>query len=108
MTTQNIFRAIADPTRRNILVMLAQQDMTIGEVADNFNITRAAIKKHLQILEEGNLISVRRNGRSKINHLETEPLKQADEWLNHFRHFWEDRFTALHEALEAENKETFK
>lgn len=108
MTTQNIFRAIADPTRRDILVMLSRQDMTIGEVAGNFDITRAAIKKHLHILEEGNLISVQTIGRTKVNHLETAPLKQADEWLNYFRHFWEDRFTALQIALETENKETDK
>ena len=59
------FRALADPTRRNILQLLAAKDMTIADVAENFDMTRAAVKKHLTILKEGNLISVEVDGRSR-------------------------------------------
>ncbi len=102
MTLQNVFRAIADPTRRDILVMLSRKDMTIGEVSDQFSITRAAVKKHLRILEEGDLISVEIQGRSRINHLQTAPLKEANQWINYFSQFWDDRLEALGNALQAD------
>jgi len=97
---QGAFRALADPTRRDILVLLSRQDMTIGEVSGRFAMTRAAIKKHLTILEEGQLISVRARGRERINHLETANLKAAAEWLNYFNHFWDQRLAALRDAVE--------
>jgi len=102
---QGAFRALADPTRRDILVFLSQRDMTIGEVADRFAITRAAVKKHLTILEEGALISVHASGRERINRLEPEALKTAADWLNHFSVFWDDRLHALKAAVENEEKE---
>lgn len=103
MMAQPVFRALSDPTRRDILMMLAQQDMTIAEVSENFDMTRAAVKKHLTVLQEGDLISVRTRGRSRVNHLEPQALRSAAEWLDHFRRFWDDRFTALDQAIEAEN-----
>jgi len=102
MTTQAVFRALADPTRREILVMLSQQDMTIGEVSENFDMTRAAVKKHLRVLQDGQLISVQAQGRSRVNHLEPCALQSAGEWLDYFRQFWDDRFAALQQAIEAE------
>jgi len=102
MTTQLVFRALADPTRREILVMLSQQDMTIAEVSDNFDMTRAAVKKHLTVLQDGQLISVRTQGRSRVNQLEPHALKAAGEWLEYFRQFWDDRFAALNMAIEAD------
>jgi len=67
---QNSFKALADPTRRSILIHLSEKDMTIGEVTDQFDMTRAAVKKHLSILENGKLISVRSSGRECINSLD--------------------------------------
>jgi len=99
---QNAFRALADPTRRGILLFLSEQDMTIGEVCKNFDMTRAAVKKHLNILEEGALISVHTNGRERINHLEARSLKSATEWLNYFNQFWDERLSKLQEAVEME------
>ncbi len=97
---QGAFRALADPTRRQILMHLSRADMTIGEVSDRFDMTRGAIKKHLTILEEGRLISVRSSGRERINRLEPLGLKSATEWLNYFNQFWDDKLVALRTAIE--------
>lgn len=100
---QGAFRALADPTRRQILMHLSTADMTIGEVSDRFEMTRGAIKKHLTILQEGNLISVQTSGRERINHLEPMGMKSAANWLNHFNQFWDEKLGALQSAIEKEN-----
>lgn len=105
---QGAFRALADPTRRDILLLLSQEDMTIGEVVERFDITRAAVKKHLTILEEGALISVHASGRERINRLEPLGLKTATDWLNYFNQFWDERLQALQAAVEQEEKEKAK
>ncbi len=101
-TQQDAFKALADPTRRMILMHLSSKDMTIGEVSDQFEMTRAAVKKHLNILENGELISVHKKGRERINHLETKGLKSAYEWLSYFDQFWDERLNALKNAIENE------
>lgn len=97
------FRALADPTRRQILMHLSLSDMTIGEVSGQFDMTRAAIKKHLIILEEGKLISVHSRGRERINKLEPLGLKSASEWLNYFNQFWDNKLGALKTAIEKDS-----
>ena len=99
-----IFQALADPTRRQILKHLSERDMTIGDVADRFDITRAAVKKHLTILEEGRLISVRPRGRERINRLEPRGLKSAADWLGFFDRFWDHRLGDLKSAIENHGK----
>jgi DNA-binding transcriptional ArsR family regulator len=96
---QHSFRALADPTRREILVMLSKQEMTIGEIAAEFPITRAAVKKHLNMLEEGQLISVYPNGRERVNRLQPQGLKNVNEWMSYFDQFWDDKLSALQNAL---------
>ncbi|MCB1491455.1 MAG: helix-turn-helix transcriptional regulator [Rhodobiaceae bacterium] len=100
ISEQTVFRALADPTRRAILLQLEDRDMTIAEVASHFDITRAAVKKHLVILGEGGLVSVTTRGRERINHLEPDGLKTAADWLNHFSRFWDDRLRDLKRAAE--------
>lgn len=97
---QGAFRALADPTRRQILMDLSARDMTIGEVVDQFDITRGAVRKHLTILEEGKLISVRREGRTRINKLEPLGLKTVSDWINYFSDFWDSRLADLKNAVE--------
>lgn len=97
--TQNVFRALADPTRREILKHLSTQDMTIGEVSEHFDMTRAAVKKHLGILEEGQLISVHPQGRERINRLEVMAIKTASDWLAYFSQFWDQKLDTLQEAI---------
>lgn len=99
---QNAFRALSDPTRRGILLYLSEKDMTIAEVCGHFDMTRAAVKKHLIILEEGELISVHASGRERINRLEPQKLKSTAEWFNYFNKFWDKRLSKLQEAVERE------
>ncbi len=101
---QAAFRALADPSRRMILMHLSDKDMTIGEVADHFDMTRAAIKKHLTILEEGRLISVRARGRERINRLEPEGLKPVADWVGYFSRFWDERLGLLEEAIDRKRR----
>ena len=101
---QNTFRALADPTRRDILIHLSKKEMTIGEVASQFDMTRAAIKKHLVILEEGKLVSVHPQGRERVNRLEASALKSVADWTLHFSEFWNNRLNKLQSVIE-ENEE---
>ncbi|MGB7285543.1 MAG: metalloregulator ArsR/SmtB family transcription factor [Salaquimonas sp.] len=102
---QETFRALADPSRRSILVLLSKSDMTIGEVSDHFDMTRAAVKKHLTILETGKLISVHSKGRERINRLEPLALKSVAEWIGYFDQFWDERLAALQAAVEKHERE---
>lgn len=101
---QGAFRALSDPTRRDILITLADGDMTIADVAKRYDITRAAVKKHLIILEEGELISVRTVGRERINRLEPLGLKSVADWLGYFNRFWDQKLAALKDAVEQNEK----
>ncbi len=94
------FRALADPTRRGILHLLASQDMTIAEVAENFQMTRAAVKKHLSVLEEGDLIATRIIGRTRVNTLNPDGLKRVFDWFSYFDAFWDDRLNTLKIEIE--------
>lgn len=98
--TQNAFRALADPTRRDILRMLSAQDMTIAQVSDRFDMTRAAVKKHLTVLSDGGLITVEARGRERINALNPAGLAPVLNWLEYFDRFWDDRLDALKTAIE--------
>ena len=101
---QGAFRALGDPTRRSILMLLSSQDMSIRDVASQFEVTRGAIQKHLSVLEEGELVSVRTVGRERINHLEPGALKAVSDWLGYFDQYWDERLSSLTQAIE-NNKE---
>ena len=100
---QPAFRALADPTRREILHLLSANDMTIGEIAGQFTMTRAAVKKHLTALEQGNLILSHTQGRERINTLNPAGLRPVVDWLNFFEQFWDERLNALQSTIEQEN-----
>ena len=102
---QGAFRALADPTRRQILIHLSNQDMTIGDLVNRFDMTRAAVKKHLTILENGALISVHAQGRERINRLEPFALKSVSDWLGTFSRFWDERLGDLKSAIDNEKRE---
>ncbi len=97
---QPAFRALADPTRRDILTMLRHQDMTIAQVADHFDMTRAAVKKHLTVLSDGGLITVEARGRERINRLNPQGLAPVFDWFSYFDAFWDDRLSKLKTAIE--------
>ena len=93
------FQAIADPTRRTILVLLAAQAMTPNALAEKFNITRQAVSKHIKILKECEVVAQEKAGREIYYHLKPEKMKEIDEWLAQFRQHWETRFRQLDQIL---------
>lgn len=97
---QPVFRALADPTRRAIIAMLAKGDRPIAEIAASFDITRPAVAKHLAVLRAGDLIAVEKRGRERINRLKPQALRTAADWLSHFDVFWDERLAALQTAAE--------
>lgn len=92
---QESFRALSDPTRREILVLLRDGPMTIAEVADNFDMTRAAVKKHLSILNDGALITVEPRGRTRVNRLNPQGFRPIFDWFGFFDAFWDERLAEL-------------
>jgi DNA-binding transcriptional ArsR family regulator len=97
---QPLFRALADPTRRDILLMLRGEDLTIAQVAENFDMTRAAVKKHLTVLSDGGLITVRAQGRERYNTLNPNAFAPIRDWMSFFDAFWDDRLSDLKSAIE--------
>ena len=92
---EDVYRAIADPTRRAMLVLLAQSDKSVQELAQPFSMTQPAVSQHLKVLRDAGLVSVSRNGRQRLYHVETAPLTEVYNWLEHFGRFWEKKLDAL-------------
>lgn len=98
-TRRDIFQAIADPTRRAIIMLIALQAMTPNAIAEHFDTSRQAVSKHLQILTECELVSQKQQGREIYYQLELNKMKEIDKWLNQFRKIWEARFSQLDEVF---------
>ncbi len=92
---RDVFQAIADPTRRAIIALIALQAMTPNDIADNFKSTRQAVSKHLHILTECELVKQENQGREIYYSLKIEKMKEIDEWLEQYRKIWENRFDQL-------------
>lgn len=104
LDVQCTFKALADPTRRGILMLLREKEMTIAELSQRFDMTRAAVKKHLNVLEKGQLISVHVQGRECINRFEAQGMLCVTQWLTEFNHFWDQRLGKLQLEIEKEAK----
>ena len=102
---RDVFQAIADPTRRAILLLVATQSMTAGAIAANFDTARPTVSKHLQILTTCELLKQEQTGREIYYSLKIEKMKEIDEWIEQFRKIWEDKFNQLDEILSAMKKE---
>ena len=96
---RDIFQAIADPTRRAIITLIALQAMTPNAIAEHFDTTRQAVSKHLRILTECELVKQEQKGREIYYQLEIEKMKEIDKWLEQFRAIWETRFNQLDNLL---------
>ena len=96
---RDIFQAIADPTRRAIITLIALQAMTPNAIADNFHITRQAVSKHLRILTECELVKQEYKGREIYYQLEIDKMKEIDKWIEQFRKIWETKFNQLDKVL---------
>jgi DNA-binding transcriptional ArsR family regulator len=90
-----VFAALADPTRRAILARLADGDATVSELAEPFSISMPAISRHLKVLEHAGLISRSRSGQWRSSTLEAGPLKEATDWMERYRQFWDASFDRL-------------
>jgi DNA-binding transcriptional ArsR family regulator len=96
---RDVFQAIADPTRRAILSLLAVQAMTPNALADNFNTSRQAISKHIKVLTECQLVTQEQTGREIYYYFNAKKLKEVDKWLQQFRAQWDTRFSQLDTLL---------
>ena len=101
----DIFQAIADPTRRAIMILIAVQAMTPNAIADNFNTTRQSVSKHLRILTECQLVKPVQQGREIYYSLQIQKMKEIDKWLNQFRKIWETSFHQLDNVLSTMKKQ---
>jgi DNA-binding transcriptional ArsR family regulator len=102
---RDIFQAIADPTRRAIIALIAIQAMTPNAIAEHFDSTRQAISKHLKVLTECQLLKQEHQGREIYYQLEIDKMKEVDKWLEQFRKIWETRFSQLDDLLSTLKKQ---
>jgi len=96
---RDVFQAIADPTRRAILLLVASQSLTAGAIASNFDTARPTVSKHLQILTECELLKQEQNGREVYYHINAKQMKQVADFLEPFRKLWDDRFNKLESIM---------
>jgi DNA-binding transcriptional ArsR family regulator len=94
-----VFVALADPTRREILVRLMDGDANVAQLSEPFEISQPAVSKHLKILERAGLISRSRAATARLSHLEAAPLREATEWIERYRKYWDESFAKLDTAL---------
>lgn len=96
-----VFSALADPTRRQILLRLQDGDASVSELAEPFAMSQPAVSKHLKVLESAGLVSRSRVATTRLSHLEAEPLREATEWMQRYKRFWNVRFDHLDAAIAA-------
>ena len=98
---RDVFQAIADPTRRAILLLVASQSMTAGAIASNFDTARPTVSKHLQILTECELIEQEQSGREIYYHINAKKMKEVADFIEPFRKMWDERFDKLENIMQA-------
>lgn len=102
---RDVFQAIADPTRREILHMLAHKPLNLNTVAENFDVSRPAISKHIKLLTECGLITIRPQGRERYCEARLEKLSEVSNWVEQYRKFWNQKLDALEDYLKILQKE---
>ncbi|WP_259071216.1 ArsR/SmtB family transcription factor [Mucilaginibacter sp. X4EP1] len=98
---RDVFQAIADPTRRAILLLVASQSMTAGAIAANFDTARPTVSKHLQILTECQLLEQKQNGREIHYNINAQKMREVADFIEPFRQMWDDRFNKLESIMKA-------
>lgn len=96
---RDVFQAIADPTRRQIISMLAQQPLNLNEIAGHFDVSRQAVSLHVKILTECGLIVVKQQGRERYCEAKLDDLEEVTEWVAHCQQFWTKQFKSLDKYL---------
>lgn len=99
-TRRDVFQAIADPTRRKIIGILAHQSMNLNRISDNFEMSRQAVSLHIKILQECNLVSIKKHGRERICEAKLENLNEVYEWVEQYNIFWTRKLKALKHVVE--------
>jgi len=102
----DVFQAIADPTRRDVLKLLAHQELPIAEITSHFPMSRTAIAKHLNILSEANLVSGQKVGREKIYRLQPETFQELKDWLSYYDQFWNNKLSMLKYVVENNDEDS--
>ena len=102
MTTA-LFDVLAEPTRRQLLDLLREQERTVGELVDSLDMSQPAVSKHLRVLREAGLVESRVDAQRRIYSLRAEPLAEMDAWLAPYRKFWRGRLASLHRHLASDN-----
>jgi len=105
---RDVFQAIADPTRRDIIGLLVQQPLNLNAVAENFGISRPAISKHIKILTECGLVTIKQQGRERYCEAKLNSLKEVNNWVNQYRKYWEQQFSSLDKYLADVQKKSKK
>ncbi len=105
---RDVFQAIADPTRRKIINMVAHQSLNLNAIADNFDVSRQAISLHIKILTECGVIVIKQQGRERYCGVKLEKLNEVHEWTEQYRVFWTKKLRALKNFLEQETTQTNK
>ena len=103
---RDVFQAIADPTRRSIIELVANQSMNLNTVAEKFSISRPAISKHIKILTECGLVRIRQEGRERYCEARLQSLSHVSEWVDKYRIFWTMKLNDLENFLETQHQET--
>ena len=101
---RDVFQAIADPTRRQIIELLASGSMNLNAVAENFEISRPAISKHIKILTECGLITIRQQGRERFCDAQYDQLREVTEWTSYYNKLWDKKLNALQNYLAKEKR----
>jgi DNA-binding transcriptional ArsR family regulator len=101
-TKHDVFQAIADPTRRELLSMLAENEMSVTIISEHFPITRTAVSKHLHVLSEAGLVTTQKIGRETRYKLQPEGLKELKQWLAFYERFWDKKLSALKSFVESD------
>lgn len=102
---RDVFQAIADPTRREIINLLAHQSLNVNAIADKFDVTRQAVSLHVKILKECGLISIRQQGRERYCEAQFDKLNEVSVWVEQYKKFWEHKLDALELYLEKLKKD---
>ncbi|MGI8583186.1 MAG: ArsR/SmtB family transcription factor [Chitinophagaceae bacterium] len=98
---RDVFQAIADPTRREILGLLSNESLTLNGIADNFHISRPAVSKHIKILTECGLVVIKPQGRERYCEVQMKPLQEVNLWVQQYKRFWTEKFDSLENFLAA-------
>jgi DNA-binding transcriptional ArsR family regulator len=101
----DVFQAIADPTRRRILQLLVEKELPISEITSHFPISHTAVAMHLHILSEATLVSGQKRGREKLYKLDPSPLEEVQQWLSYYDQFWNNKLSILKHVVENDKED---